>query len=72
MTQGGKSGWVEIPWITNSTVYEFRLYPVSGRNVAMDSAKTRREIESAPLETTRVSRDASAFLSTHPSHSIAA
>ena len=29
VTQGGKSGWVEIPWITNSTVYEFRLYPVA-------------------------------------------
>ena len=48
MTQGGKSGCVEIPWITNSTVYEFRLYPVSFPNVAIDSVKTRREIESAP------------------------
>jgi Methyltransferase domain len=48
VTQGGKSGCVEIPWITNSTVYEFRLYPVSLPNVAIDSVKTRREIESAP------------------------
>jgi len=48
VTQGGESGCVEIPWITNSTVYEFRLYPVSRPNVAIDSVKTRREIESAP------------------------
>jgi hypothetical protein len=48
VTQGGKSGCVEIPWITNSTVYEFRLYPVSRPNVAIDWIKTRREIESAP------------------------
>ena len=48
VTQGGKSGCVEIPWITNSTVYEFRLYPVSRPNVAIDCIKTRREIESAP------------------------
>lgn len=39
MTQGGKSGCVEIPWITNSTVYEVRLYPVSRLNVAIDSVK---------------------------------
>jgi hypothetical protein len=48
VTQGGKSGHVEIPWITDSTVYEFRLYPVSRPNVAIDSVKARREIESAP------------------------
>jgi hypothetical protein len=48
VTQGGKSGCVEIPWITDSTVYEFRLYPASRPNVAIDSVKARREIESAP------------------------
>ena len=48
VTQGGKSGRVEIPWITDSTVYEFRLYPASRPNVAIDSVKARREIESAP------------------------
>jgi methyltransferase family protein len=46
--QGGKSGRVEIPWITASTVYEFRLYPASRPNVAIDSVKARRDIESAP------------------------
>jgi hypothetical protein len=48
VTQGGKSGQVEIPWITDSTVYEFRLYAASRPNVAVDSVRARREIESAP------------------------
>ena len=48
VTQGGKSGRVEIPWITDSTVYEFRLYAASRPNVALDSVRARREIESAP------------------------
>jgi Methyltransferase domain len=48
VTQGGKSGSVEIPWITDSTVYEFRLYPASRPDVAIDSVRARREIESAP------------------------
>jgi hypothetical protein len=48
VTQGGKSGQVEIPWITDSTVYEFRLYAASRLDVALDSVKARREIESAP------------------------
>ena len=48
VTQGGKSGSVEIPWITDSTVYEFRLYPGSRPDVAIDSVRARREIESAP------------------------
>jgi hypothetical protein len=48
VTQGGKSGQVEIPWITDSTVYEFRLYAASRPNAALDSVRARREIESAP------------------------
>lgn len=48
VTQGGKSGQVEIPWITDSTVYEFRLYAASRPEVALDSVRARREIESAP------------------------
>jgi len=48
VTQGGKSGHVEIPWITDSTVYEFRLYAASRPEVALDSVRARREIESAP------------------------
>jgi hypothetical protein len=48
VTQGQKSGHVEIPWITNSTVYEFRLYAASRPDLALDSVKARRSIESAP------------------------
>ena len=47
VTRGGKSGQVEIPWITDSTVYEFRLYAASRPNVALDSVRAWREIESA-------------------------
>ena len=48
VAQGEKCGSVEIPWITNSTVYEFRLYAASRPDVPLDSVKTRRSIESAP------------------------
>jgi len=48
VTQGGPSGHVEIPWINDSKVYEFRLYAVSSPEVTIDSVKARREIESAP------------------------
>jgi len=49
VAQGGASGQVEIPWIAGSTVYEFRLYARSRPDVAIDSVKARREIESAPI-----------------------
>jgi hypothetical protein len=48
VAQGGPSGHVEIPWIRDSKVYEFRLYVASSPEVAIDSVKARREIESAP------------------------
>jgi len=48
VAQGEKSGQVEIPWITNSTVYEFRLYAASRPDIPLDSVKARRSIESAP------------------------
>jgi hypothetical protein len=48
VAQGGRSGQVEIPWIANSTVYEFRLYAASRPDVPLDSVKARRDIESAP------------------------
>lgn len=48
VAQGGKSGRVEIPWITDSTVYEFRLYPASRPDAPIDAVKARRQIESAP------------------------
>jgi hypothetical protein len=48
VTQGGPSGQVEIPWIKDSKTYEFRLYLASSPEVAIDSVKARRDIESAP------------------------
>jgi len=48
VTQGGSSGHVEIPWMKDSKVYEFRLYVASRPEVAVDSVKARRDIESAP------------------------
>ena len=48
VTQGGMSGQVEIPWIADSTVYEFRLYAASRPDVPIDSVEARRDIESAP------------------------
>jgi len=46
--QGEQSGEIEIPWITDSKVYEFRLYAASRPDMAIDSVKARREIASAP------------------------
>ena len=48
VTQTGASGQLEIPWITDSRVYEFRLYGASRPDVVLDRVKARRAIESAP------------------------
>ena len=58
VTQGGPSGHVEIPWITDSKVYEFRLYAASSPEVAIDSVKARREIESAPAALREIADEA--------------
>ena len=47
VTRIGKSGQLEIPWITDSRVYEFRLYGASRPDVALDCVNVRRAIESA-------------------------
>ena len=49
VTRRGKSGQIEIPWINDSRLYEFRLYGASRPDVALDSVKVRRAIESAPV-----------------------
>ena len=46
VTRGGKSGRVEIHWITDSTEYEFRLYPASQPDRQLDSVKVRRDSNS--------------------------
>jgi hypothetical protein len=48
VTRRGKSGQLEIPWINDSRIYEFRLYGASRPEVVLDSVKARRAIESAP------------------------
>jgi len=48
VTQGERFGEIEIPWIKDSKVYEFRLYAASSPDVPLDSVKARRSIESAP------------------------
>ena len=59
VTQGGPSGHVEIPWINDSKMYEFRLYSASSPEVAIDSVKARREIESAPAALREIADEAS-------------
>jgi hypothetical protein len=42
VTRGGKSGHVEIPWITDATEYEFSLHAATQPDIAIDSVKVRR------------------------------
>jgi methyltransferase family protein len=58
VTQGGPAGQVEIPWIKDSKVYEFRLYAASSPELAIDSVKARREIESAPAALREIADEA--------------
>ena len=45
----GKSGQTEIPWIVDSTIYDFRLYGNSQPEAPLDSVLVRRAIHSAPM-----------------------
>ena len=49
VTQGEQSGEIEIPWIKDSKVYEFRLYAASQPNAPIDSVEVRRDFESVPI-----------------------
>jgi len=49
VTRKRKSGQLEVPWITDSRVYEFRLYGASRPDVVLDRVKARRAIESASV-----------------------
>jgi hypothetical protein len=44
-----ESGEMEIPWIVDSTVYDFRLYAASQPTTPIDSVKVRRDLDSAPM-----------------------
>jgi hypothetical protein len=68
VTQGGKSGRVEIHWIEDSTEYEFRLYPASQPSKPVALVKVRRGRNSfhpilaeAAREVTRGNIDAAAL-----------
>jgi hypothetical protein len=45
----GKSGQTEIPWIVDSTVYDFRLYATSQPGTPVASVQVRRDLDSAPM-----------------------
>jgi len=45
----GPSGQVEIPWIVDSMIYDFRLYAVSRPDTPIDSVQVRRDLGSAPM-----------------------
>jgi Methyltransferase domain len=44
-----QSGQKEIPWIVDSTIYDFRLYAASQPDTPIASVKVRRDLESATL-----------------------
>jgi hypothetical protein len=45
----GQSGQKEIPWIVDSTTYDFRLYAVSQHETPIDSVQVRRALDSDPM-----------------------
>jgi hypothetical protein len=49
VSQGGPLGQMEIPWIANSTVYEFRLYAASQPDKPINSVKVKRDLTAAPM-----------------------
>jgi hypothetical protein len=49
VTIGGKSGQIEIPWIVDSTIYDFRLYAASQSEAPIDSVKVKRDFNAAPM-----------------------
>src|SRR4030095_9410162 len=49
VSRGKGSGQMQIPWITDSTIYDFRLYGASQPERAIDSVKVRRDVDSAPM-----------------------
>jgi len=44
-----RSGQTEIPWIVDSTIYDFRLYAASQPDTPVDSVQVRRDLDSAPI-----------------------
>jgi Methyltransferase domain len=44
-----RSGQTEIPWIVDSTIYDFRLYGASEPDRLIDSVEVRRDLDSASM-----------------------
>jgi len=44
-----RSGQTEIPWIVDSTIYDFRLYAASEPDTPIDSMEVRRDLDSASM-----------------------
>lgn len=57
VTRAGKSGRIEIDWITDSTKYEFRLYPVSQPQKPVDSVQVTRSTDGLSRFLTQVALD---------------
>lgn len=49
VSHGERSGRVEIPWIADSTIYDFRLYAASRPETPIDSVKVKRDFEAVPM-----------------------
>jgi len=49
VSQGGPSGQMEIPWIADSTVYDFRLYAASQPDKPINSVTVKRDLNAAPM-----------------------
>jgi methyltransferase family protein len=45
----GRTGRTEIPWVVDSTIYEFRLYAASKPEAPIDCVKVRRDFDSVPM-----------------------
>jgi len=49
VSHGKRSGQIEIPWIVDSTIFDFRLYAASRPEMPIDSVKVRRDFEAVPM-----------------------
>ncbi len=46
VSQGGRAGQIEVPWVVNSKIYDFRLYAASWPDKPIDSVKVKRDLDS--------------------------
>jgi hypothetical protein len=49
VSQGGPSGQMEIPWIADSMVYDFRLYAASQPDKPVNSVRVKGDFNAAPM-----------------------